>query len=218
MLLSKSSNVEDASLRSHAACRARVIKTQPDLHVQETILAWPRSRTRGMRAREIGLVILSGSDCYLASPSHCVDSRCLAPPVGMEWCVRDRAACSPIPCLSRSSRCYRAIFSLHARSPQSSTTGKGRRRPTLLFFLQWADRAFPVGRHSRSLSILQPLILMLVTGSGALAWHWLAAKAPFLQAPPVHLWRCEGRSEPQTRPADLAYTQVLGTRTFARLR
>jgi FlaA1/EpsC-like NDP-sugar epimerase len=138
--------------------------------VQETILAWPRSRKR--------LVVVGLDFCLALIATWLAFTLRLDVwhwPVGMEWAVYVIAPILAIPVFAKFGL-YRAIFR-YTGVAAILATGKAVATYGLLF-LPVVLVLFLWEGIPRSLSILQPLILlMLVTGSRALAWHWLAAQA-----------------------------------------
>lgn len=136
--------------------------------MQETILAWPRSRKQ--------LVVLGLDFCLALLATWLAFTLRLDTwhrPVGMEWAVYVIAPVLAIPVFVKFGL-YRAIFR-YTGLAAILATGKAVATYGLLFLpaviVLYLWEGIP-----RSLSVLQPLLLLLfVTGSRALAWHWLAA-------------------------------------------
>ena len=136
--------------------------------MQEIVLAWSRSRKR--------LVVVCLDVCLALVATWVAFTLRLDTwhrPVGAEWAVYAVAPLLSIPVFVKFGL-YRAIFrytglaAILATSKAVATYG--------LLFLPAVIALYRWEGVPRSLSILQPLILLLlVAGSRTLAWHWLVA-------------------------------------------
>ncbi|MBB4222584.1 polysaccharide biosynthesis protein [Variovorax guangxiensis] len=136
--------------------------------MQEIVLAWSRSRKR--------LVVVCLDVCLALVATWTAFTLRLDTwhwPIGAEWVVYAVAPLLSIPVFVKFGL-YRAIFrytglaAILATSKAVATYG--------LLFLPAVIGLYQWEGIPRSLSILQPLLLLLlVAGSRTLAWHWLAA-------------------------------------------
>ena len=138
--------------------------------MQEIVLGWPRSRKRlVVIGLDLGLTLIA---TWLAFTLR-LDT--WHRPARMEWAVYAISPLLAIPVFGKFGL-YRAIFrytglaAILATSKAVALYG--------LLFLPVVLGLYLGEGIPRSLSILQPLILLLlVAGSRTLAWHWLAASA-----------------------------------------
>ena len=144
------------------------IPSQPEGKVQEIVLAWPRSRKR--------LVVVCLDVCLALAATWLAFTLRLDTwhrPVGMEWAVYAVAPLLSIPVFVKFGL-YRAIFRYTGLAAILATS-----KAVAIYGLLFLPAVIALYRWEgipRSLSVLQPLILLLlIAGSRTFAWHWLAA-------------------------------------------
>ncbi|WP_181360527.1 nucleoside-diphosphate sugar epimerase/dehydratase [Variovorax sp. WS11] len=138
--------------------------------MQEIVLGWSRSRKR--------MVVICLDLCLAVAATWMAFTLRLDTwhrPVGMEWAVYAVAPLLSIPVFVKFGL-YRAIFrytglaAILATSKAVAIYG--------LLFLPAVIALYLWEGIPRSLSVLQPLILLLlIAGSRTVAWHWLAANS-----------------------------------------